>query len=325
MHENTSRNLNKENFDNKFTCALCGKMFEKKKSILEEIDGNQYLFDSTVCISMFRRLANLYGNEFENFIGNEQYVSDVFWDKVIPKEQEFDEIKNEIGTTNETFKIIKDPVQVQELAFHLAKSSKNEILILFSTANAFHRQERMGALVKLQEIRENNDKIKIRILTPFDKDIHSISKKLKNELNVEMMNLREQSRIRASVLLVDRKFALYVELKDDTKYTSYEAIGLSIFSSIRSTVISYVTIFETMWKQEQVYQELSELQKQVKSQKVINIELNNTIADLKHSIKPIVALSNVMRSKKFDSEDQVKFVDIITKNARKLEKIVDDV
>jgi hypothetical protein len=183
----------------------------------------------------------------------------------------------------------------------------------------------MGALVKLQEIRENNDKIKIRILTPFDKDIHSISKKLKNELNVEMMNLREQSRIRASVLLVDRKFALYVELKDDTKYTSYEAIGLSIFSSIRSTVISYVTIFETMWKQEQVYQELSELQKQVKSQEVINIELNNTIADLKHSIKPIVALSNVMRSKKFDSEDQVEFVDIITKNARKLEKIVDDV
>ena len=300
-------------------------MFEKKKSILEEIDGNQYLFDSTVCISMFRRLANLYGNEFENFIGNEQYVSDVFWDKVIPKEQEFDEIKNEIGTTNETFKIIKDPVQVQELAFHLGKLSKNEILILFSTTNAFHRQERMGALVKLQEIRENNDKIKIRILTPFDKDIHSISKKLKNELNVEMMNLREQSRIRASVLLVDRKFALYVELKDDTKYTSYEAIGLSIFSSIRSTVISYVTIFETMWKQEQVYQELSELQKQVKSQKVINIELNNTIADLKHSIKPIVALSNVMRSKEFDSEDQVEFVDIITKNARKLEKIVDDV
>jgi hypothetical protein len=32
-----------------------------------------------------------------------------------------------------------------------------------------------------------------------------------------------------------------------------------------------------------------------------------------------------MRSKKFDSEDQDKFVDIITKNARKLEKIVDDV
>ena len=80
-----------------------------------------------------------------------------------------------------------------------------------------------------------------------------------------------------------------------------------------------------MWKQEQVYQELSELQKQVKSQEVINTELNNTIVDLKHSITPIVALSNVMRSKKFDSEDQVEFVDIITKNARKLEKIVDDV
>ena len=301
-------------------------MFEKKDSILEEIDGYQYLFDSKVCTSMFKRLANLYGDEFKTFIGDEQYISDPFWDKVMPKEQEFDEIRNEIGrTSNETFEIIKDPIQVQELAFRLAESSESEILILFSTANAFHRQERMGALLKLQEIRENNDKIKIRILTPFDDDVHSISKKLKDELNIEIMNLGEPSRIRASVLLVDRKFALYVELKDDTKYTSYEAIGLSIFSSIKSTVISYVTIFETMWKQEELYQQLSKFQKQIKTHKQINKQLNNTIADLKHSIKPIVALSKAMSSKKFDSEDQDKFIDIIINNARKLEKITDEV
>lgn len=71
------------------------------------------------------------------------------------------------------------------------------------------------------------------------------------------MNLDESSRIRASFLLVDRKFVLYVELEDDTKKTSYEAIGASLFSSIRSTVISYVTIFEIMWRQQELYQQLS--------------------------------------------------------------------
>ncbi len=98
------------------------------------------------------------------------------------------------------------------------------------------------------------------------------------------MNLGEPSRIRASILLVDRKFVLYVELKDDTKYTSYEAIGLSLFSSIRSTVISYVTIFETMWKQQELYQQLSRIQKQIETYEKINKQLNDTIVDLKHRL-----------------------------------------
>ena len=90
---------------------------------------------------------------------------------------------------------------------------------LFSTANAFHRQERMGMLPKLQQMRKNNDKLKIRILTPFDDDIRLISKKLSDESDIKIMSLGEPSRIRASILLVDRKFVLYIELKDDTSYT----------------------------------------------------------------------------------------------------------
>jgi len=43
------------------------------------------------------------------------------------------------------------------------------------------------------------------------------------------MNLEESSRIGVSILLVDRKFVTYTELKDDMKKTSYEAIGVSFF------------------------------------------------------------------------------------------------
>jgi len=62
----------------------------------------------------------------------------------ISKEQEFGTIK-EIGTIeNQTFQIIREPVEVQELAFKLAWSSENEILELFSTSNALHRQGSVG-------------------------------------------------------------------------------------------------------------------------------------------------------------------------------------
>ena len=278
--------LNTENPDDKHTCALCGKTFKENKSIQEKIDGNEYFFNSEECMSMFKKLATLYGDDFKaSACKDEQHVSNPILASLMLKEQEFGKMKNKMDINeNETFEIIKDPVQVQELGTKLAASSESEILALFSTSNAFHRQERLGMLTKLQEMRKNNSVLKIRILTPFDDDIHKISKKFKDEWDIKIMNLGQASRIRASILLVDRKFLLYVELKDDTKYTSYEAMGLSLFSTIKSTVISYVTIFETMWKQEELNEQLSRMKKQIETYEQINKQLNNTIFELKQRL-----------------------------------------
>lgn len=279
--------LSTENPDDRHTCALCGKTFKENKTIQEKIDGNEYFFNSEECMRMFKKLANLYGDDFKASICNdEQHISNPILASLMLKEQEFDKMKNKMDINeNETFEIIKDPVQVQELGSKLAWSSKSEILVLFSTSNAFHRQERTGLLTKLQEMRKNNSKLKIRILTPFDDDIHKISKKFRDEWDIKIMNLGQALRIRASILLVDRKFLLYVELKDDTKDTSYEAMGLSLFSTIRSTVISYVTIFETMWKQEEMNEQLSRMKKQIETYEQINKQLSNTIVDLKQRLK----------------------------------------
>jgi YHS domain-containing protein len=279
--------LNTENPDDMHTCALCGKTFKENNTIQEKIDGNKYFFNSEECMSMFKKLANLYGDDFKASICNdEQHISNPILASLMLKEQEFGKMKNKMDINeNETFEIIKDPVQVQELGSKLAWSSESEILALFSTSNAFHRQERMGMLTKLQEMKKNNSKLKIRILTPFDDDIHKISKKFRDEWDIRIMNLGQALRIRASILLVDRKFLLYVELKDDTKETSYEAMGLSLFSTIKSTVISYVTIFETMWKQEEMNEQLSRMKKQIETYEQINKQLSNTIVDLKQQLK----------------------------------------
>jgi len=279
--------LSTENPDDRHTCALCGKTFRENKTIQEKIDGNEYFFNSEECMRMFKKLANLYGDDFKASICNdEQHISNPILASLMLKEQEFDKMKNKMDINeNETFEIIKDPVQVQELGSKLVSSSESEILVLFSTSNAFHRQERTGMLSKLQEMRKNNSKLKIRILTPFDDDIHKISKKFRDEWDIKIMNLGQALRIRASILLVDRKFLLYVELKDDTKDTSYEAMGLSLFSTIRSTVISYVTIFETMWKQEEMNEQLSRMKKQIETYEQINKQLSNTIVDLKQRLK----------------------------------------
>ena len=47
-----------------------------------------------------------------------------------------------------------------------------------------------------------------------------------------------------------------VELKDDTKDDIKEAIGLATYLKYKSTVLSYVSIFDTLWKQSELREEL---------------------------------------------------------------------
>ena len=194
-------------------------------------------------------------------------------------EHELDTIKKEAEKIeNQVFQIIRDPSEVQELAFKLAWLTENEILGLFSTSNAFHRQERMGILPKLQQLKKNNDKLRIRILTPFDDHIDSVSKKMKDESDINIMNLDESLRIKA--------------------------IGVSMFCSIRSTVISFVTIFELIWRQQELYQQLSKFHQRIETYELINKQLNDTIVDLKAPIKFLATITSTilyLDSRKFIS------------------------
>ena len=45
-----------------------------------------------------------------------------------------------------------------------------------------------------------------------------------------------------------------MELRDDSKTTFVEAIGLSTYSNSKAGVLSYVAIFENLWKQSELYQ-----------------------------------------------------------------------
>jgi hypothetical protein len=46
----------------------------------------------------------------------------------------------------------------------------------------------MGIFPKLQQLKKNNDKLRIRILTPFDDHIDLVSKRLKDEYDIDIMN-----------------------------------------------------------------------------------------------------------------------------------------
>src|SRR5215467_10244245 len=59
-----------------------------------------------------------------------------------------------------------------------------------------------------------------------------------------------------TILIVDEKVSLVMEIRDDSKGTFDEAIGLS--SNSRAGVLSYISIFENLWLQTELYDQISE-------------------------------------------------------------------
>jgi signal transduction histidine kinase len=127
-------------------------------------------------------------------------------------------------------------------------------------------------------------------------------------------------------LLVDRKFSLTVELKDDTKETSYEAIGLATYSNSKPTVLSYVTIFDTLWKQVDLYGELRDLYEQLKIHDKMQKEFINIAAhELRTPIQPILGLAEVLSSKRGRIEQYNELIDAIIRNAKRLQRLTEDI
>jgi hypothetical protein len=72
------------------------------------------------------------------------YVSifESLWSRSIVAKERTKEIEER--AKREFVETIRDPSKIQEIGFELIKKAEKEILVLFSTVNAFRRQEKAG-------------------------------------------------------------------------------------------------------------------------------------------------------------------------------------
>ena len=66
-----------------------------------------------------------------------------------------------------------------------------------------------------------------------------------------------------TIIVVDRKESLVIEKIDDSKENFIDAVGIATYSNSKPTVLSYISIFENLWKQAELYQQLKESNKQL--------------------------------------------------------------
>jgi signal transduction histidine kinase len=223
-------------------------------------------------------------------------------------------------------KEIRQAAKIKGLYFELLRLSKNEIMLIFPTNRAFERQERIGIISLVKQVASEKS-LRVRMLVPVEnldssQEIVQEPFPLKENYqqdpssNIEIRYIAEQRSddLLEIILIVDRKVSFVIELIDDTKATFEEAIGLATYSNSKSTALSYVSIFESLWNQTELYEQLkihSKMQKEF-----ITIAAH----ELRTPIQPILGLSEILLCKKGSIEQEKELLNVIIRNAKRLRK-----
>lgn len=180
----------------------------------------------------------------------------------------------------QTTLVIEDPSEAERIFSNLINNAKEEILIMFPSIGTLTRQ---GLFIELLN-RQRNEHIGISIMSPLNRDIQNFlflsNKQENNEQygNIIVREIAKSQRIKSTILVVDKKFLLTVELSDDSKQTFREASGLSTYSTSRPTVLSYVSIFDSLWDQAELYHNLRTANEKLVESEQIEREFINTAA-----------------------------------------------
>jgi two-component system, OmpR family, sensor histidine kinase VicK len=210
----------------------------------------------------------------------------------------------------------------------MLKSAKSEILLVLPTVNAFLREHRLG-VIQLLEQAATQDGVVVRILTPTNDVIENIVKKvlIANEqrggekngnFDLRSINTPSEKMVvsTVSIVVVDKKESLVFEKKDDSKENFIEAVGLATYSNSKPTVMSYVSIFESLWEQVQLYQQLKAHDKMQKE--FINIASH----EMKTPTQAIVGYSDLIQK---HPEKREEMIQAISRNAVRLQRLTNDI
>ena len=211
-------------------------------------------------------------------------------------------------------------------------------MLIFPSNKAFGRQERIGiiGLIK-QVVREKNLKVRMLVsvenLETSQELVHepfpskeNYQQDPSNNIYIRYIVKQQSADLQESILIVDRNVSFVIELIDDTKATFEEAIGLATYSNSKSTALSYVSIFESLWKQTELYQKLNELNEQLQEHDKIQEEFITVAAhELRNPIQPILGLSEVLLSRKGIIEEDRKLLNVIIRNAKRLRNLTENI
>src|SRR5215210_7033201 len=126
----------------------CKKMLEFSEiRHLEGMKGNFEVADEKeyVAVATLKKaqpIPQLIFSNVPSIVEQQQFVFDSFWERAIPSEQRIKEI--EAGIVSPVTTIFNEYKRAEKKEFDMIREANKEIQIMYSTASAFHLQEKNG-------------------------------------------------------------------------------------------------------------------------------------------------------------------------------------
>ena len=321
---------------------------------LDGIKGNFGISEKAYTASATLREATLlqqviYSN-VKAILEQQHYVFETLWNKTISAEEKIREIEQ--GLEPDIIEVIQNPAKTAKLYLDLIKNAAREILLIFPTTNAITRQNSVGALQLLKQAAEQN-KVNVRLLMPSigDSDNNTMAlsnldytskngvtdySNIKRLLlsdalnNIDIRHIKKASETKATILIVDRRYSLVIELRDDNESSFEQAIGFSTYSTSRPGVLSYISIFESLWVQTELYEQLTQsnehlalANEQLKIHDRMQREFINIAShEMKTPTQAILGMSGLL---KYYPERRDELIEIIQRNAKRLQALTSDI
>ena len=242
-------------------------------------------------------------------------IFEELWNRGINAKERIEEIESQTKTFID---IIENPAEIQKRYQALVASATQQILLFLPTTTAYRREEKIGIFESLEEAVARG--ANIRILLPTDKEIEEkIQQKIKLKKGIEIRKIKTSitTEARSKILIVDNSTYLMVELKDNSKETFVEAVGSAIISNSKSTILSYVTMFDSLWRQAELYEKLEAHDRMQKE--FINIAAH----ELRTPTQAILGYSELLQDD--SGEHTADMLKALTRNAYRLQRLITDI
>jgi two-component system, OmpR family, sensor histidine kinase VicK len=242
-------------------------------------------------------------------------IFEELWNRGINAKERIEEIESQTKTFID---IIENPAEIQKRYQALVESATQQILLFLPTTTAYRREEKIGIFESLEEAVARG--ANIRILLPTDKEIEEkIQQKIKLKKGIEIRKIKTSitTEARSKILIVDNSTYLMVELKDNSKETFVEAVGSAIISNSKSTILSYVTMFDSLWRQAELYEKLEAHDRMQKE--FINIAAH----ELRTPTQAILGYSELLQDD--SGEHTADMLKALTRNAYRLQRLITDI
>ena len=266
-------------------------------------------------------ITNVLSSNDKLYLDHYDTIFETLWKKGIDIDERINDIEEGHYVDVD---LIPNPKESLRIFQELYTSIKSEVLLLLSSTNAFFRIENNNDFYACEKLTRRGITVKVLIPLKIDllKKINQIILKYP-KIEFRYFNTYHEPFIGISV--IDREKVLILEIKNDTTKGYIESMGMTIFIEGKSAALSYASIFNSLWKQTEMYEQLNKTFLQLQIHEKMQKEFINVAAhELRTPLQPIISTTTIL-NKEIQNKRHKEFLDILDRNVHRLKTLSEDI